>query len=49
MKCKNCKAAKPPATHSRAGRPLPDPQWYINTTGTTATVPANTMQKLAGS
>lgn len=31
-KCKNCGATKP-ATHSRAGRPLPDAQWYINTAG----------------
>jgi hypothetical protein len=32
MKCKNCKATKP-ATHSRAGTPLRDSQWYINTAG----------------
>jgi hypothetical protein len=32
MKCSNCKVTKP-ATHSRAGTRLPDPQWYINTAG----------------
>lgn len=32
MKCKNRKAQRP-ATHSRAGARLPNPQWYTNAAG----------------